>query len=77
MYGHPHGDGAVGADLLDVHVQQPLGHGVELHVTDDGHPRAAVALDLEGEQLRGALVAVDDPQHVAGLTAMVSGAAPP
>src|SRR5207245_1769550 len=65
MHGHPHGDGAVGADLLDVHVHELFGHGIELHVADDGHPRAAIALDLQREQLRGALVAVDDAQHVA------------
>src|SRR5437016_160412 len=41
---HAHGDGAVGADLLDVDVHQLLGHGIELHVANDRHARAPVAV---------------------------------
>ena len=44
MHRHAHGDGAVGADLLDVDVHQLLGHGIELHVANDRHARAAVAV---------------------------------
>src|SRR5262249_40188500 len=36
MHRYAHGDGAVGADLLNVDVHELLGDGIELHVTNDG-----------------------------------------
>src|SRR5262245_49884824 len=67
MHRYAHGDGAVGADLLNVDVHELLGDGIELHVTNDGHPRAAVAVELQRQQLGRALATVDDPQDVAGV----------
>src|SRR5262249_46481302 len=65
MHRHAHGDRAVGTYLLNVDVDESLGHGVELHVPDDGHARAAIAVKLQRQELRRAPVTVDDAQHVA------------
>ena len=64
-----HGDRAVRRHLLQVDVQEQLGHRIELQIADDRHPRAVavLAVEPEGEQLGRALVAVDHPEHRFGV----------
>src|SRR5205823_11912022 len=64
MHGDAHGDRAVSRYFLKVDVQQIFRDRVELHVANDRHARAVgAAVELQGEQLRRAFVAVDHLQH--------------
>ena len=64
MHGHADGDRLVGGDFLQVDVEQPLRDRIELHGPDDRHPgAAAVAVELEREELGRAFVAGDHLEH--------------
>ena len=58
-----HRDRAVRGHLLQVDVEQLLGDGIELQLADDREPGAVsrLTVELEGQKLGRALVAVDHP----------------
>ena len=74
---HRHLDRLVHGDLLEVDVDQVLGDGVDLEVADDGHPRLAGPGEGHVEQLRAALVAVDEAEDFPRVHGDVDGSRAP
>jgi hypothetical protein len=68
-HGHLHGDRAVRGHFLQIDVQEQIGDGIELQITDNGHPRtvAVLTVEPEREQLSRTFVAVDHAKHRFGI----------